>query len=837
MLNIKKENVQIVDIGKISASASPIQEAIIGTNSYDTIEPPQENPSEIIISSVQSMAGLSEEESNRDKDTSEDPPQLKQIKEEDFESIVECPESAVILKENTVEQCETEGIGASVDIPCENFSNLEVLTSQLDQGCSQVESTLAPSESDPLASVVEPQLLESEEHAMEIIQPAMNFKIENVTTANSQNSDDIRLSKDTMEVEQSETNITESFSSLEARVVTLDIKSEGSVQNLSQGSDVVGTGSLGSLEANIGAVGIYSDSEPMSCSSQELQHITQESGEVALAANIQQEIPLVVSESEPGKECSAEPLNEENKELSENTEAILSSPRVADVTESSPGQIMETSEEPLMTENTPALLETTVLSSAADVSELSETIQPALSSTVDTSELLDTNQPVSSSSVNPPELPETNEAITSESFDTNQFKAQPNELGLLAEINEQETELETQNGMKILEENTLPINQTELLSSETKPGETESQHSNPTLEPVLPASQNMLPNNSHTTSQELDMEASNTMEKNQTEFNINSQESEEIRPANEELAKQPEVVSASSDEHNLIERPPESESVIEQSTDNIEAELEQCLASTSDFSPPKQLKVRALPFEDDEDFTKDIDIDSFIVRNRPTNYLGDEFEPDFEMGEIETSKSAHREEDEIDKSLGASDQVVNKQDDGYIEIQGTHEFESEYSREITEDSCKEAMETETTTERMPSEMNEDITTVPEEISCPKDNKVLHETTDIQQNNIDENISNRLDESLSDSMKDKEILLQDLKSKLGSPQARITADNLEEHHTSPEEERRMEETLLADLDDDIEMTDASANQEDDDGGEKTLEMIVNDLNESLGEMRK
>lgn len=827
MLNIKKENVQIVDIGKISTSVSPIQEAIIGTNSYDTIEPLQENPSEIIISSVQSMAGLSEEEPNRDKDTAEDPPQLRLIKQEDLhESIVECPESTAILKENTVEQCETEGTGASVDIPCEHFTNMEVLSSQLDQGCSQVESTLAPSESDPLASVVEPQLLESEDHAMEIIQPAMNFKIENVTTANSQNNDDIRLSKDNMEVEQSETIITESFCSLEAGVGTLDIKSDGSVQNLSQGSEVVGTGSLGSLEANIGAVGIYSDSEPMVCSPQELQHITQESGEVALP-----EVPLVVRESEQGMECLAEPLSEENKELSEKTEAILSPPRVADLTESLPGQIAETSEEPLMTENTPTLSETTVLSSAADVSELSETSQPALSSTVGTSELSDTNQPVSSSSVNPPELAETNEAITSESFDTNQCKAQANELGLLAEINEQETELETQNSIQILEGNTLVVNHTELLSSETKPSETESQQASPTLEPVLSANQNMLPNNSHTTTQELDMEASNTMEKNQTEFNINSQESGEIRSENEELAKQPEVVdeqNVPSDLcHNLIEKPPESESVIEESTDNIEAELEQCLASTSDFSPPKQLKVRALPFEDDEDFTKDIDIDSFVVRNRPTNYLGDEFEPDFEMGEIETSKSAHRGEEEIDESLGASDQVVNKHD-GYIEMEETQEFESEYSREITEDSCKEAIET----ERMPSEMNEDITTIPEEISCPKDNKILHETTVIQQNNIGDTISNRLDESLSDSMKEKEILLQDLKS---SPHARITTEK--EHHTSPEEEMRMEETLLADLDDDIEMRDATENQEDDDGGEKTLEMIVNDLNESLGEMRK
>lgn len=244
MLNIKKENVQIVDIGKISTSVSPIQEAIIGTNSYDTIEPLQENPSEIIISSVQSMAGLSEEEPNRDKDTAEDPPQLRLIKQEDLhESIVECPESTVILKENTVEQCETEGTDASIDIPCEHFSNMEVLSSQLDQGCSQVESTLAPSESDPLASVVEPQLLESEDHAMEIIQPAMNFKIENVTTANSQNNDDIRLSKD-MKVEQSKTIITESIGSLEAEMGTLDNKCKSSVQNLTHGSDVVCTSSL-----------------------------------------------------------------------------------------------------------------------------------------------------------------------------------------------------------------------------------------------------------------------------------------------------------------------------------------------------------------------------------------------------------------------------------------------------------------------------------------------------------------------------------------------------------------------------------------------------------------
>ncbi|CAG9770865.1 unnamed protein product [Ceutorhynchus assimilis] len=69
---------------------------------------------------------------------------------------------------------------------------------------------------------------------------------------------------------------------------------------------------------------------------------------------------------------------------------------------------------------------------------------------------------------------------------------------------------------------------------------------------------------------------------------------------------------------------------------------------------------------------------------------------------------------------------------------------------------------------------------------------------------------------------------------------LVHENLSPDNNFPlddEVDLRLEEQLLADLDEDIEMEVTTISHIEDDGTEKTLEMIVNDLNESLGEMKQ
>ncbi|XP_050299816.1 titin-like isoform X2 [Anthonomus grandis grandis] len=57
LISIKKEAIQLVDITQISTTVvNHIEETIVGTNIFETIIQPKENPSEIIITNVQSMA-------------------------------------------------------------------------------------------------------------------------------------------------------------------------------------------------------------------------------------------------------------------------------------------------------------------------------------------------------------------------------------------------------------------------------------------------------------------------------------------------------------------------------------------------------------------------------------------------------------------------------------------------------------------------------------------------------------------------------------------------------------------------------------------------------------
>lgn len=149
-------------------------------------------------------------------------------------------------------------------------------------------------------------------------------------------------------------------------------------------------------------------------------------------------------------------------------------------------------------------------------------------------------------------------------------------------------------------------------------------------------------------------EAPDSSAKAAEEPNLPGKMQEACKESNRALLEEPELTGASQEEEALQETPLES-MVISQSNslalddaaspksveriDKIEAELKECLASTSDLAPAKPMSL-----DDSEDFSKDIEFSTFITKN---NYMDYDFVTDVVMEEKNDCQSHKVDEPQV----------------------------------------------------------------------------------------------------------------------------------------------------------------------------------------------